>query len=561
MSRNALLVAELPDVNIASMLPAGASTKRSTVIALMIAALAVIAPFSVRGISCGHDLSFHMDSWMEVAQQWRQGVVCPRWAAFANYGSGEPRFLFYPPLSWILGAALGTFIPWMFVPVAFDFCAIFLAGLSMHRLARTWFAEPDATLMALTYALNPYLLLIVYVRSSFAELLAAALLPLLVLWVVRDWPARKILVPLALTVAAFWLTNVPAAILAMYVAVLLLAIVTVWRRNLQVFGYGVAAMALGLALASFYIVPVLHERTWITLAQVLSAGVRPADNFLFVRNGDPNHDSFLRTLSWLAVGEVAITLLAIVTSRRQRRDTPRLWWSLTAIFAVSIVLMLSISGLLYRLMPDMHFVQFPWRWLLVTGIAYAVFIVAAVPRFRGKTWLYAIALLGLIAACNHILQPRCEPADTPFMIANLYHTGYGYMGTDEYVPAGGDNYELKPDFPDVLVRGEGGGAAPLGARVSNFYGTTYRKRLAVDSPQPAQIVLRLMNYPAWSVTLNGSSVTPLSDDPTGRMLIPVPAGHSDIEVRFIRTPDRWVGDAISVLALICLCMFWYRSRS
>ena len=49
-----------------------------------------------------------MNSWMEVRQQWQQGVVYPRWADLAHSGYGEARFLFYPPASWTLGAALGS---------------------------------------------------------------------------------------------------------------------------------------------------------------------------------------------------------------------------------------------------------------------------------------------------------------------------------------------------------------------------------------------------------------------------------------------------------------------
>ncbi len=229
-------------------MPQPSSTlKATTVCTLIVAALAVVAPFAVRGVACGHDLTFHMNSWLEVAQQWRAGVLYPRWAANANYGSGEPRFLFYPPLSWILGGALGSFIPWLFVPVAFDGCAVFLAGLAMHRMAREWFEDPDATLIAVAYAVNPYMLSTIYVRSAFAELLAASFLPLVVLWIVRDRPAREMLVPLALTVAGVWLTNVPAAIIASYVAVLLLVMVTIRRRNLRVFLYGAGAIAMGLA--------------------------------------------------------------------------------------------------------------------------------------------------------------------------------------------------------------------------------------------------------------------------------------------------------------------------
>ncbi len=536
------------------------AVKAATIWALILAALTVIAPFSVRGIACGHDLTFHMNSWMEVTQQWREGVVYPRWAAYANYGSGEPRFLFYPPLSWMLGGALGTLVPWLFVPVAVDFCAVFLAGLAMHALSREWFTEPEATLIAIAYAVNPYMLLTLYARSAFAEMLAASLLPLLILWIIRDRPAREMFVPLTLTLAAAWLTNVPAAILLSYTVVLLLAAMTVFRRNSRVFLYGGSALLLGMVLAAFYMVPVLYEKNWITWGQLLSAGVRPNENFLFARTGDMAHDRFLTRLSWLAAGELAVTALATWAARSRRRILPKLWWSLMILAAMSFLLMLPVMGWAYRLMPELQFVQFPWRWLLITGAAYAVFVVIALPGFRGKSWVYAVAFAALIAAANLALQPRCEPADTPFMISNIYHTGYGYIGTDEYVPAGGDNYEIKPDFPEFRLRDEHGGVVPSSAHGTALRWSTYDKQLAVDSPQPVQAVLRLMNYPAWRVTVNGIQMRPQSDDPTGRMLIALPAGHSEVEVQFVRTPDRWLGDGISFAALIFLCGFWYVGR-
>ena len=53
-----------------------------------------------------------------------------RWASLAHWGYGEARFLFYPPASWTVGAALGALLPWKLVPGAYSWLALTLAGVS-----------------------------------------------------------------------------------------------------------------------------------------------------------------------------------------------------------------------------------------------------------------------------------------------------------------------------------------------------------------------------------------------------------------------------------------------
>jgi hypothetical protein len=48
---------------------------------------------------------------------------------------------------------------------------------------------------------------------------------------------------------------------------------------------------------------------------------------------------------------------------------------------------------------------------------------------------------------------------------------------------------------------------------------------------------------------------PAMDRSTGRMIIALPTGASQVDVRFVRTPDRWLGDGISLAAAVVLCGF------
>src|SRR4051812_46291260 len=137
------------------------------------AALLAVSPFLWRGTSNGHDLPFHVNSWIQVGQQWKAGILYPHWASGANFGNGEPRFVFYPPLSWTFGALLGLLLPWQVVPGTFAALVCIAAGISMYLFASEWLDDSTSVLAATLYAVNPYLLIVIYERGAFAEMVAA----------------------------------------------------------------------------------------------------------------------------------------------------------------------------------------------------------------------------------------------------------------------------------------------------------------------------------------------------------------------------------------------------
>jgi hypothetical protein len=516
---------------------------------------------------------------MEVLGQWKHGIVYPRWAALAHWGYGEARFLFYPPASWTLGAALGAVLPWKTVPGAYCWIALLLAGAAMYRLARQWLPAPDALFAAVFYALNPYHLLIVYWRSAYAELLAAALLPLLLLYLLRlfspesDDRLRPTLC-LSLTLAAAWLTNVPAAVMIYYstagLALVLAAMGVVRERSLDVdtdldtqlrspqvlrplvrnLVETALAMCLAAGLASFYLLPAIYEQRWVNLSEVLSPGVRPQDNFIFTTVADPNHNRFNLLVSTIASAEIGVLALAIWFARRGRAK--RLL--LSAWGAGSALLVLSASNLLWEHLPKLRFVQLPFRWLLCMNAALAMLLAMAAKRWTSRLLACAVLLAAVIFAGYRFQPPWWEKASDIRAMNNAVADGTGYEGTDEYVPAGADPYELNKNLPRVSDE-----TGALVQSVMMAWGET-EKHFTVQAAAPQDITVRLFNYPAWDVVVNGKPTPTRTTEVTGLIIIPIATGENDVQIHFRRTTDREVGNVVSLISLAVLVVAWAKTR-
>jgi hypothetical protein len=553
---------------------ARAGSPRVVLLLVAIAATAVIAPMFFLGNASGHDFQFHLASWLDVAGQWREGIFFPRWAEWANWGYGEPRFVFYPPGSWMLGATLGSLLPWRMAPGAFIWLALLLAGFSMWRFAREWLSPGEAAGAAVLYAVSPYHLLIVYYRSDFAELLASALLPLALWGSVRllrqSWRGLHYL---AGPIAFIWLMNAPAAVLATYSLMLLFFVASILRRSIGPLLLGGVSMAAGFGLAAFYILPAAYEQRWVQIHQALADLLRPEQNFLFTHASDPEFLIFNWKVSGVAMGVMLITGIAAVLVARRRREFPEIWPMLLALGSAAVLLMFPVSEFLWRWLPKLEFVQFPWRWLGMLDFVFTFFLAAAIGRAK-RPWLgglvIAIALTTLSAAL--VNDGWWDSEDIPVLTKGI-QSGRGYEGTDEYQPLGCDRYDLP-------------GADPMGEmigkpaqRVQRFDDGTHVFKLAPDNTvrikrwiadeklfstqqtAPTTLALRLLNYPGWKVQVDGNSVPPGAAPETAQMLVALPAGAHQLEVRFTSTWDRIAGGVISAIFAILLVAYMFLTRA
>ena len=153
---------------------------------VLLAAAVAAAPLVIHGPSCGHDFNFHLLSWFDCLNSWRHGILYPHWAPSANFGAGEPRFVFYPPLTWMLGAALGLLLPWQFVPAALSFLLLAATGLATRAIARQMLTDGAATLAGCAAIFSGYALFTAYERAAFGELAGGCWIPLLLLYALHE---------------------------------------------------------------------------------------------------------------------------------------------------------------------------------------------------------------------------------------------------------------------------------------------------------------------------------------------------------------------------------------
>jgi len=535
----------------------GESTPRDSALILLAAFIAVL-PLLLRGASCGHDLDFHMTSWMEAGAQWQHGILWPRWAFTPAWGAGEPRFVFYPPLSWLLGGILGLAMPIRFVPAAFSFVALAACGFTLRRLASEWTAPPCALLAAVFFMVNPYMLFCVYERCAYGELLAASWMPLLVLAALRTpISARNIAIPVAL----LWLTNAPSAVMSCYLFafIALLRLLHLYRNAftgkrlhtiLPFVLRAIGGVALGIGLAAFYIVPAVWERRWVRIQMAIIPPMDVQSNTLFRRTFDPDHDGVLHTASCLALLMIAIAAVFLFAAWRQHRRSHRSLVAQIAAAACVIVFALTpLSLFAWQHLPQLRFIQFPWRTLALLGVLSSLLLALAV-RGRSRILLVCAVVLplALVPPAYRQFSQRCFDDDIPSVQVANFHAGFGTSSTDEYTPFTSSS-DVPPALNTYWFANDPNSLNPHDASLPSTIDFNLTQSFHAPAAHAKFLIIRLRNYPAWQVRINGAPAQ-LASRSEGLLAIALPPGESDVTVRYRILPDQILGILLSLIALI-----------
>jgi hypothetical protein len=532
------------------------------------AALAVVAntaalapPLLARGFPAGHDAAAHLTYVYLFDAALAQGQFPVRWIEWVVPGHSQPLFSFYQPGFYYAVQLVHAVVPSLLLSTKLTVLgAWWLGSVFVYLLVRPLGRWP-AVLGALLFMRTPYLILDVFVRAAFPEFLALACAPA-VLWSLdRTLRSRHPAFALVLAgfAAAMLVCHLPTVLMFVPVFTMYAAGVCLSgacrRRSLLTAS---AAAGLGAGLACFYVFPALIELPYTKIHALTSAYfdyrkhfVEPWQWFSFAwgfggsEPGTADAMSFqVGIVQWMVLG--AGLAAAVFASRRTERRSAAWLLGWLCATAAALFMTTSAASIVWRAIPPLAFVQFPWRFLTVVSLAVAIVGALALRAVQNRTMQ---AVLVLCVAAGLWWQ-------TADLLRPVRYFPRGWMFIDDagwrYDVHAADRAFVEPGYYPVTARRLPGRDAQRW-RISRGTGELEPREvrddrvvLRVNAAVGVEVTLASHCFPGWRVTVDGMPARWSCDPELGFIAVDVPAGTHTIDADFGDTPVRAWSNRVTV---------------
>jgi hypothetical protein len=342
-----------------------------------------------------------------------------------------------------------------------------------------------------------------------------------------------------------------------------------------------------LALTAFFLCPLQVEINWVQIGlQVVKQDFQ--NYFLFARASDGSR--YRQT--WAGVNDVAslmtlaqtsaAVVLGFVCRRLLKRGhgpdnlTALVWLSL-GLTAFGLFISLPVSEPVWRSLPGLKFVQFPWRFQPFVALACGLLAAAAIDQWRSSrrsermviaaalTWLIIANCLFTFALSrlneHNVSQQNVAQLLAPSTSRPLtFEEGRRLQDEDplKYISYAPNEIYYRPHGADSNLYppvGEPGGLSFVTGRgrIISQQLNIARRQFEVDNEQPARIRIDTYHYPHWVARLDGKEIetgVERGESPNqGLILLDLPAGTHQITLDFeVRNNIERLARLVSIAA-------------
>ncbi len=453
---------------------------------LIILGLTLAAPLLQGETLCTDDGALHVYRTVALDRAMAGGVLYPRWFPDLAYGYGFPFFVYREPLGYY--ALEGLHRLGVSVPNAFNLVlagSLVLSGVTMFLLAGDIFGPRGGLLAGVAYLTAPYTLIGPLTRGNLPEVIAFALMPLILFFfrrlvVLRG--ARYFAAAIVAYAALFLTHNISTLLftplLLAYIAILgwaqmadsrsqivdRPAAIRDMRYAICEMQYACLAIVLTLGLTAFFWLPALVEQDQAQL--YLTHSSRGNDyHFNFIGldellGGPGSSDPHLLNPPLRIVfgwPQLALAALGVIAYRRTQSGEQRATIAAAAAATVALVFMALPASLpFWDNLPLIRFVQFPWRFV-GRAMLPAALLAGAIFSSRDKTnhqdtkagmgmptyvfgnlrvfvpsWLFSISIFTALLFTTPLAYPHLCPTPHDLDINDVfaYERATGHIGVD-----------------------------------------------------------------------------------------------------------------------------------
>ena len=553
------------------------------IVVILVCVAFAAAPLWRAGLPLGDDTEIHLYRLVDLDHLLRQGIIYSRWQPDLVYGYGSPLFSYYAPLSAYLVEAAHLLGLSFRAATSFIYGLLpLIAGLSTFAFLRRRLDLGPALVGALAYPTALYTLYDIYVRGSISDAVAMALFPV-VLYLfdrlsAKPGPARAAMVGLAYA-AALLSHEVTGPMLFP-----LLVLCGLWwaRGSWRTMFWQAGAIALALGLSLFFYGP---ATLGVSLTRVPWYLAQPGTQFdqHFTSLGDlliPFATAYPGAM--LTNLPIGMGLIPALLGLAALLSLDRLGWrerGEVGIFTISLIvcafLTIPASTFLWRTLPFLSIMQYPWRLLAMASFVDALLVgyflqgfLARWPTLAGPAAAILIGVwLALAIPYLFPLPGTGLPANPTLAQVTAFQQRSGALGSTsdaELLPAGLAQLPSRPPFAGAdlgasLAAKLDRANLPANASIGVLRSSELQTTLDINTPRSFVAQFSVFWFPNWSASLDGRSVAVDAAGPMRLLAVPVPSGKHTLTISFAETRHDLVFDLTSLLALIVIVGLFFPS--
>ena len=549
------------------------------IISVLLLSYFSISPFFVDGF-----FSFHDDTQVErvftMHKSLSDGQFPVRWVADLGYHYGYPIFNFYAPFAYYVGAfsmALGfDALSSTKIMMALG---VILSGASMYLFAREFWGRLGGMLSALLYVYAPYHAVNVYVRGAVAEFWAYAFIPFAFYGIYKVFlfsnnslfisKNQKVFVCGWIIVGALGYAgviishNLTAMMVTPFLFAFTLLLVVFTKSKKALLLSTLYVFLLSFSLSAFYWLPVFTEMHYTNVLSQVGGGSDYKDHFVCPMQLITSPWGFggstptcLDGMSYI-IGKAHLVLFVfgffgIVFLRREGRIQRLVGWFAVLSALIATFLLLKESKIIWDSIPQMAFLQFPWRFLLIVTffISFvgggALFLLQKLPRVP-LFFAWSILIIGVIVInADHFVPQKFNQKDVAeyTSVNNLWWRTSKI--SDEYLPADFEKPQEETAVPTKKISSRDGFV------VDSLTETTNRITAKIHAQKSGELLIHHAYFPGWSAMIDNQEAI-IQPDPQGIRIF-IPQGEHTLMLSYHQTAIEQVGNLLSMTGFLMIIL-------